>query len=403
MSAQGFGGSGITVGIAAAALLAEDLTGSQGLAGLAQTTQVLASAVAAYVLADLMGRRGRRPGLVAGYAVGAAGGLACAFAAAAGSFALLLAGSALLGFTTAANGLARYTAVDLARDDVRGRALSLVVWATTAGAVAGPSFTGPTADAAGALGLARLAGPFLFGLAAMLVSLGVLWAFLRPDPLVLAWRESGRRPPVARRGAQWAQVRAAVARRPVLGAAIATMALAHAVMVAVMVMTPLHMRHGGADLDVIGLTISGHVLGMFGFSPLVGIASDRFGAARVMVAGAGVLVAAAALSGGAHQGASPRIAAGLLLLGVGWSLATVASASLLAGEAPAADRTQVQGAGDMVMGVTAAAAGALAGVVMAVSSFALLNAFAASLALAAGATAWSAMRLRDVTNDTNAA
>ena len=394
MGSQGFGGSGITVGIAAAALPAEDLTGSQALAGLAQTTQVLASAVAAYWLADLMGRQGRRPGLTLGYAVGAAGGLACALAAVAGSFALLLAGSALLGFTTAANGLARYTAVDLARNEVRGRALSLVVWATTIGAVAGPSFTGPTADAAGALGIARLAGPFLFGLAAMLVSLAILWVFLRPDPLLLASRASGREPAAAPRSAQWARVRAAVAARPALGLSMATMALGHAVMVAVMVMTPLHMRHGGADLRIIGLTISVHVLGMFGFSPLVGVASDRIGPARVMVAGAAVLMASTALAGGAHSGASPRIAAGLFLLGVGWSLVTVASASLLAGEAPAEDRTQVQGAGDLLMGVTAAAAGAVAGVVMAVSSFLLLNAFAAALAAAAAGTAWSATRCR---------
>lgn len=66
MWSQGFGGSGITIGIAAAALLAEDITGSQALAGAAQTIQVLASALAAHRLAGMMRLRGRRPGLVLG-------------------------------------------------------------------------------------------------------------------------------------------------------------------------------------------------------------------------------------------------------------------------------------------------------------------------------------------------
>lgn len=392
MTSQGFGGSGITVGIAAAALLAEDLTGSQALAGMAQTVQVLASAFAAYWLAGMMRLHGRRRGLVTGYACGAVGAVASAAAAMASSFPLLLAGSAFLGFTTAANGLARYTAVDLARPSVRGRSLAMVVWATTIGAVAGPSLTGPTASVAARVGLEGLSGPFLFGLATMLVALVTLAVLLRPDPLHLAWRETGHSPRIGARGASWAAVRAAVAARPAIGAGIATMALAHAVMVAVMVMTPLHMRHGGAGLDVIGFTISGHVFGMFGLSPLVGWASDRLGAPRVMAAGAVVLVAAAAIAGGAPAGAGPSIAIGLFVLGVGWSLATVSSAALIAAHAPDGARTDVQGAGDLVMGLAAAAAGAFAGVVMAVSSFMLLNAFAGSLALAALACAWAARR-----------
>lgn len=315
--------------------------------------------------------------------------MVCGLAAIVHSFGLLLVGSALLGFTTAANGLARYTAVDLARPEHRGRALSLVVWSTTIGAVAGPSLTGPAASAAGALGGERLAGPFLFGALGMLVSLGILTVFLRPDPLRVAQRRSGVAPAAGRAVASPRAIRDLLGAHPRVGAAVGTIALAHAVMVAVMVMTPLHMRHGGADLRIIGVTISLHVLGMFGFSPLVGMACDRWGAPRLMIAGAAVLVVAAIASGASHQGASPLIAAGLFLLGVGWSLATVASATLLSAAAPDDVRTETQGAGDLVMGLAGATAGALAGVVMAVSGYLVLNAFAASLAVAAGAAAWS--------------
>ena len=71
--AQSLGGVGITIGIAVASILAEDLSGSESLAGLAQTGQVLGAALASYLLAHVMGRRGRRTGLTLGYAIGAVG------------------------------------------------------------------------------------------------------------------------------------------------------------------------------------------------------------------------------------------------------------------------------------------------------------------------------------------
>jgi len=149
------------------------------------------------------------------------------------------------------------------------------------------------------------------------------------------------------------------------------------VMVAVMVMTPLHMHHGGATLEVIGLVISVHVLGMYAFAPVVGWLADRLGRPLVLSAGAVVLLVALLLSGTAPAGASYQIGAGLFLLGLGWSLCTVAASTLLSESAPLDARTDVQGAADLVMGLTAAAAGALAGVVVGSLGFAALNVFAA--------------------------
>jgi len=135
---QAVGAVGITIGIATASLLARDISGSESQAGLAQTSQVLGAAVAAYLLARVMARRGRRVGLATGYLLGAAGAVLAVLAGAVGSMPLLLLGALLLGSTTAANSGARYAATDLAEAHHRGRALSVVVWATTIGAVAGP-------------------------------------------------------------------------------------------------------------------------------------------------------------------------------------------------------------------------------------------------------------------------
>lgn len=379
--AQGLGGLGITIGIAVAAILAEEISGSAELAGLAQTMQVLGAAVASFVLAHLMGKRGRRPGLTLGYLLGAGGAALAVLAGVVDSFAMLLVGAALLGSTTAANNQSRYAATDLAKPHRRASALSLVVWATTIGAVAGPNLTGFAGEAAGRIGLPPLTGPFLFGLVGMLASALVVAVFLRPDPLLVAREavvDTGA-PPVVLTGTKWSRVRDVIRTNTGVAAGIATLALAHAVMVAVMVMTPLHMHHGGAALDIIGVVISGHVLGMFAFAPVVGWAADRFGRVSVMMAGAVVLLASVCVSGTAPAGASWQIGGGLFLLGLGWSLCSVGASTLLSESAPIDARTDVQGAADLIMGLVAAAAGAAAGLVMGWLGFAALNVFAGLL------------------------
>jgi MFS family permease len=378
MAAQMVGAVGITIGIATASLLARDLSGSEKLAGLAQTFQVLGTAVSAFLLARLMSRRGRRVGLVTGYVLGTAGAVLAVVAGVVGSMALLLVGAMLLGATTAANNGARYAATDLAPAHHRARSLSLVVWATTVGAVAGPNLTGASAWVADRLGIPALTGPFALGSVGMLAAAVVVAVFLRPDPLLVARAVAGA-PVTAPTGTSWGRAVQAVRERPVLGYAVTGLAAAHAVMVAVMVMTPLHMEHGGAELEVIGIVISVHVLGMFAFSPLVGLLADRRGRAPVLGLGAVVLLVSLALCAAAPEGNSWQIFAGLFLLGLGWSFATVASSTMIADHAPLDARTDVQGAADLVMGLTAAVAGGLAGVVVGVWGYAVLAVVAGGL------------------------
>ena len=363
--AQAVGAVGITIGIATASLLARDISGSESQAGLAQTFQVLGAAVASYLLARLMSRRGRRVGLVTGYLLGAGGAVLAVLAGVVGSMLLLLVGAVLLGATTAANSGARYAATDLAEDAHKGRALSTVVWATTIGAVAGPNLTGPAGALADRLGIPELTGPFALGSVGMVAAALVVAVLLRPDPLLLA-RDVAGVPGTEPAGTAWARAVAAARERPVLAFAVLGMACAHAAMVGVMVMSPLHMEHGHAELRVIGLVISLHVLGMFAFSPLVGMLADRTGRATVLVEGAVLLLASLVLCASAPEGSSWQIFAGLFLLGLGWSFATVAASTLIAQHAPLDARTDVQGAADLVMGLTAAGAGGLAGVVVGV-------------------------------------
>lgn len=375
VGSQALGGIGVSTGIAVTALLAEDILGSADLAGLAQTAQVLGAAAASYGIARITVARGRRPGLASGYAIGALGAVLCLVAGVVESFALLLIGSTLLGAATAANSQARFAATDLADPAHRARALSVVVWATTIGAVAGPNLVGPAGDLAELLSLPRLTGAYLLGSVGIALGVAFVSVRMRPDPLLFAReleRAAGSAAPRVRRKAI-----DAVREHPRAAAGIVAIAAAHATMVSVMVMTPLHMGHGGSSLEVIGFVISVHILGMYAFSPVVGWLTDAIGPRQVLLAGAALLFGSVALAGTAHEGWSVGLTAGLLLLGLGWSFTLVAGSAVVTDAVPLADRPAVQGFSDMTMGIAAGGGGALAGVVVGAWGFAVLNAGAA--------------------------
>lgn len=379
-ASQVLGGVGVASGIAAGGLLAEQVSGSTTLAGFAPTSSVLGAALVAVPLARMMARRGRRPGLVAGYLLGALGAAVTIVGASVASYPLLLLGLAAFGGATAAGLQARFAATDLAEPTRRGRSLSIVVWATTLGIVLGPNLMEPGAWVADRIGVPRLAGPFVFAVAAFGLALGLLQVRLRPDPLRLgpAGPDEGIEPQRTSLSSTLRLIRTV----PTAVLGLSAVAVGHTVMVAVMVMTPVHMYHGGATLRVIGLVISGHVAGMYALSPVMGWLVDRTGRVPVVVLGVFVLAGALALAGTAPSGHSTGLAVGLVLLGVGWSACLVAGSTLLTEAVPAADHPRVQGASDLVMGLCGAVGGAVSGVVVGTLGFGWLALGAAPLLVA---------------------
>jgi MFS family permease len=396
VGSQVLGGIGIASGIAVGSLLAEDISGSAEFAGLGGTFQVLGGALIAVPMARVMAARGRRPGLLLGYGLGVAGAVLLTLSGIWRSFALLLVGSVLFGGSTTANSQARYAAADLAEDAHRGRDLSIVVWATTLGAVFGPNLVGVAGRVADNLGIPPLTGPFLFSLVGFLLASALLALRLRPDPLMLAKARAAAAlaeteaasdvEPAEQHGSVGRGFRA-IAARPAALLGLIALALGHATMVSVMVMTPLHMHHGGATLRIIGLVISIHILGMYVLSPVTGMAVDRFGGRLVAGVGSGVLVAATLLASQAPTGWSAGLTIGLFLLGVGWSCTLVSGSTLIAGAIPLSERAGAQGASDLAMGLAAGGGGALAGVVVGTLGYAALGLGAAVVAAAIGLAA----------------
>jgi predicted MFS family arabinose efflux permease len=371
---QVLGGFGLGSVLSIGSLLAKDLSGSEAWAGSAATFSTLGSAIWAIPLARLAYARGRRVSLALGAGFAIAGAITVINAAGFRSFPLLLLGIFLLGAGSATSLQARFAATDIPSAGKTGRSIGLVVWATTVGAVTGPNLFGPGEELGKALGLAPLAGPFLFTVAAQTFSTLIFWIGLRPDPLKYAQqiqKDAGK-------GKHKISFKSAVQTLkayPVARFAVLSIALSHMVMVSVMAMTPVHLQHLGYDVVIIGFTISLHIAGMYALSPLMGYLADKIGKIQTIFLGQLLFVAALLFAGLGHADRL-MVTIGLTLLGLGWSAATVAGSALLSATLPADEKTNVQGLSDSLMNLSGAFGGAVAGLLLASFQFEGLNAIA---------------------------
>jgi len=373
-TAQVLNGVGVAGTVAAGSLLVASITDSETLAGLAQTSSVLGAAALALPLARLTARGGRRLALSVGFIAGVIGSLCAIVGGAEKNIYLMLTGTFLVGAASAAGYQARFAAVDLATNETRAKQLSFVVWGSTVGAVAGPNLMEPAGNLAENLNLPRLVGPYVVSATTLLLATLVIQFFLRPDPFLTAQKQSGitEKPKGATRVAL-NHIRS----NPKALFAILSIAIGHVAMVSVMVMTPVHMAHVDVTLTIIGLVISIHVLGMYAFSPVVGALSDRLGRVRVIQIGVMTLLLSTVVSGFAAADDAITLGIGLFLLGLGWSCTLIAGSAFLTESVDPQLKTSSQGASDLVMNLSGAAGGAIAGVIIGTLSYGWLCAFAA--------------------------
>ncbi|MFV1991602.1 MAG: MFS transporter, partial [Acidimicrobiales bacterium] len=287
-------------------------------------------------------------------------------------------GGLLLGTASTANYAARYAAADLASEEHRAKAIGTLMWAVTVGAVLGPTLAlGIAADFAESLGLPGLAGPYLLAIALLGIAVAVVNKYLRPDPLEVSGHLGDA---TATRELKPAVV--AIAASSPAKLATSAMVASHFVMVSIMSMTPLHMKDGNQQLQVIGFVISLHVLGMYGFAPIIGRVVDRIGPRLVIATGGVILFAGAELVSSTPSTDRTGLFIGLFAIGVGWSLSIISASSLLTGSFAGNERVMVQGAADFAMTTTGAIAGFAAGFVMQQWGFANLSRYVAFAGLA---------------------
>ena len=364
-TAQVLNGLGVAGTVAAGSLLVSSVSNSETLAGLAQTSSVLGAAALALPLARLTQIGGRRLALSMGLILGVIGSLLVISGGLNENLYLILLGTFLVGAASASGYQARFAAIDLATPQRSSQQLSFVVWGSTIGAVAGPNLMQPSGDFARKLGFPELVGPYFISAITLTLAAAVILIFLRPDPYLTANKLSSEKQK---------QITNKLALKHILGNklarfAIAAIAVGHVAMVSVMVMTPIHMAHVDVTLRIIGIVISVHVLGMYAFSPVVGLVSDRIGGVATIKIGLATLLISSVIAGTSPAGDAIRLGVGLFLLGLGWSCTLIAGSTLLSQSVELNFKSASQGASDLVMNLAGAGGGAVAGVIIATLSY----------------------------------
>ena len=356
-----------------------------GVGGVPAALFTLGSALTAFLVGRITQRSGRRAGLGLGFAAGALGAVGVIVAAATESVALLFPSLFVYGAGTATNLQARYAGTDLAPSTQRATAVSIALVSTTVGAVAGPNLVEPLGGLARSLDLPELTGPFLLAAVAYAAAGAVLVAGLRPDPYLVAVRLA------ASRDADEPAAGAPLGTSVYVGALV--MVVTQVAMVAIMTMTPVHMREHDHELGAVGMVIGFHIAGMFLPSLVTGRLVDRLGR-QTMVVAAGATLLLAGIGGAVVPADSlTGLVLALVLLGVGWNIGLISGTALVIDGTAPADRPRVQGTIDVLIALAGAGGGALSGVVKAQTDYATLALGGGVLALALLPTVvWSARR-----------
>ncbi|MCZ7534047.1 MAG: MFS transporter [Acidimicrobiia bacterium] len=369
-------GSTAYIGIATvAALIADEITGSTSLSGLPSATGTLGVALGAGILSWTSYRTGRRMSFTAGYAVAVLGAGLVIVSIGSSSFFLLLAGMVGIGIGRSVGQLARYAAGDMRSESRRASAISLIVWASTIGAIVGPPLIGPTGSLALAAGLDELVGPVVVAvLGYALVSILMLIG-LRPDPMTLAVSD------VDEGNEGVARPISGLLRSRTVQLSITAIILSQVVMVLVMVMTPIHMRAFGDSLTTIGYVMMAHTLGMFAIAPITGWFINRVGAKRMILVAVAVFLVACLLAATATTAGTSTLLVSMFLLGVAWNFGFVSGSTLLQSGQTVANRLKLQGVADTSAWISSAAASAGSGILLSATSFRTLALAGAALAL----------------------
>lgn len=368
---QIFGGAGLAAGITVGALLAQQMMGTDAFSGLPAALFTIGSAAAAFIVGRLSQRYGRRTGLMIGFLAGGLGALGVVISAITNSLLLLFVSLFIYGAGTATNLQARYAGTDLANQNQRATAISIILVSTTVGAFAGPNLVGVMGDFASSIGVPALAGPFILSGTAFIIAGLIIFLMLRPDPfLIVKMLESSKNKQINKvsitNSKQFNDKRGIA-----IGAAV--MILTQLVMIAIMTMTPVHMKHHGHGLSEIGLVIGVHIGSMYLPSLVTGVLVDKIGRTAMVIASGITLLLAGVIAAIAPGDSMFLLIIALSLLGVGWNFGLISGTTILVDSTESSTRAQTQGTIDVLIALAGATGGAMSGMIVAYSSYAALS------------------------------
>lgn len=330
------------------------------------TTYIIGSALTTMPASLLMGRFGRRAGFMLGAACGVVGMSIAAGGVLAGSFALLCAGTFVVGLYNAFAQYLRFAAADVAdayAPRLKERAIAWVLAGGIAGGVIGPELSTFTRE----LITPTFAATYL-ALAAVSVIALIVTSRLRIPHHHAATLGPAR--PLAE-----------IAAQPTFLVAVACAAIAFGAMNLLMVATPLAMKVCGFGFPEAADVIKWHVIGMFGPGFFTGSLIRRFGVLQVMFTGCVLMAAtvAVALNGITYW----HFWIALVLLGVGWNFLFTGATTLLTTTYEPAEKAKAQGINDLVVFVVMISSSAASGALLSASGWDELNLVALPVLLVA--------------------
>ncbi len=367
---QIFGGAGLAAGITVGALLAQQMLGTDAYAGVPSALFTLGSAGAAFIVGKISQRYGRRTGLSTGFIVGGLGAIGVVLAALLNNVIVLFAALLIYGAGTATNLQARYAGTDLANDKQRATAISTTMLMTTFGAVLGPNLVEVMGKVALSIGIPALAGPFILSAVAFIAAGLVLFIMLRPDPLEIAKAIEAHQ---HKNKANKTPAMQTLGNKKGLAVGATVMVLTQIVMVAIMTMTPVHMKHHGHGLAEVGIVIGFHVGSMYLPSLITGILVDKIGRTAMSIASGITLLLAGLVAAFAPSDSMVLLIVALSLLGLGWNFGLISGTAQIVDATEPSTRAKTQGKMDVLVALAGASGGALSGMVVANASYAALS------------------------------
>ena len=328
-------------------IVAAQLGGSEAMAGLPATVTLVGRALAAFPVGWLMDRLGRRFGLSTGFMLCVIGSIISALAIGWASFIGFLVGVIIAGMGRGIGEQARFAAAEVETHDRRAKAIGLVVFAGTIGAVVGPLLMAPAEQGAIRFGLQSATGPLwvsalLFYLAFMLTVL-----MLRPDPMLVARTLEANQPKSAQTAGGELRTLGYIFADWNVRLALIAMTVGQLVMTTLMVITPLHMAKISYDTNAIGVVLMAHTIGMFALASVTGWLIDRSSSTLMIGVGSLILLLSAVLL--PVSNALWMLSSSLFLLGLGWNFCFVAGSALLSAALQPGERGRVQGASETLI------------------------------------------------------
>jgi MFS family permease len=345
---QAFVGMGNQTTPTLAPIIVVQMLGSAALSGLGSSILGMSRLAIAFPIGYLTDRYGRKAGLLFGLVVTLIGTLVIGLAMLRGSFPLVVVGLVIFGIGVGAGQQLRLAAADMFVPARRGEGLGYVLTGSLIGAIAAPMLIGSGEWLANATGTDRLSVVW-FLLPIILIPSMLLVFMVRPDPKTIAQNLEayypGYRAPVLKQVRPNGSLKVWLQHLP-LAAAFANSFAALGVMSMMMAMTSLALDHHGYGLSLISVSVSLHVVGMFGFSIPFGRLSDRIGRRNVMLLGDVIIAIGSILVPSSPDYAI--ITTGTFLVGLGWSCVNVASSALITEVVGPAERGRAIGLSDTI-------------------------------------------------------